>query len=107
MPRLGPLGPRVLQPFDRREGLTTAQAAAVAGRTERRVRQWCIEHDLGRRVAGGPWLVSRVALAAFLNGDQQALQAYLSGDRRSPKVMQYFEAEGLRDLAERWQRISI
>lgn len=94
-----------LIPFDRREGLTTAQAAAVAGRTERRVRQWCVEHDLGRRVAGGPWLVSRVALDMFLNSDLKALRAYLAGDRRSEIVVTYYEAAGLRDLAERWQHI--
>jgi hypothetical protein len=97
--------PRCLIPFDRREGLTTAQAAVVAGRTERRVRQWCVEHDLGRRVAGGPWLVSKVALDMFLNSDLKALRSYLAGDRRSETVVRYFEAAGLRDLPERWQNI--
>lgn len=90
---------RCLIPFDRREGMTTAEAARKANRTERTIRMWCRDHDIGRRVAGGPWLVSRVALAMFLNDDAPALRAYLGGDRRSPKVSAYFAAEGLAELA--------
>lgn len=89
---------RCLIPFDRREGLTTAEAAERADRTERTIRMWCRDHDIGRHVAGGPWLVSRVALAMFLNGDAEALQAYLAGDRAGPTVAPYFLAEGLGDL---------
>ncbi|KAB1071548.1 helix-turn-helix domain-containing protein [Methylobacterium planeticum] len=95
--------PRCLIPFDRREGLTTSEAAERANRTERTIRMWCRDHDIGRHVAGGPWLVSKVALAMFLNGDAAALRAYLAGDRRSPAVAGYFAAEGLSDLVERWQ----
>ncbi|WP_267421812.1 helix-turn-helix domain-containing protein [Methylobacterium sp. GC_Met_2] len=91
-------GPRCLIPFDRREGLTTAEAAARANRTERTIRMWCRDHDIGRHVAGGPWLVSRVALAMFLNDDAAALRAYLAGDRAGPMVVPYFQAEGLGDL---------
>lgn len=91
-------GPRCLIPFDRREGLTTAEAAARAARTERTIRMWCRDHDIGRHVAGGPWLVSRVALAMFLNDDASALRAYLAGDRSGPLVAAYFQAEGLGDL---------
>lgn len=89
---------RCLIPFDRREGLTTAEAAERADRTERTIRMWCRDHDIGRHVAGGPWLVSRVALAMFLNGDATALRAYLAGDRRSLTVSAYFMAEGLSDM---------
>jgi hypothetical protein len=91
-------GPRCLIPFDRREGLTTAEAAERANRTERTIRMWCRDHDIGRHVAGGPWLVSKVALAMFLNDDATALRAYLTGDRRSPVVASYFAAEGLGEL---------
>ena len=90
---------RCLIPFDRREGMTTAEAAEQANRTERTIRMWCRDHDIGRRVAGGPWLVSRIALAMFLNGDAPALRSYLDGDRKSSSVWPYFAAEGLEDLA--------
>ena len=90
---------RCLIPFDRREGMTTAEAAEQANRTERTIRMWCRDHDIGRRVAGGPWLVSRIALAMFLNGDAPALRAYLAGDRRNSSVWPYFAAEGLEELA--------
>lgn len=90
--------PRCLIPFDRREGLTTAEAAVRAARTERTIRMWCRDHDIGRHVAGGPWLVSRVALAMFLNDDAAALRSYLAGDRAGPAVAPYFLAEGLADL---------
>ena len=90
---------RCLIPFDRREGMTTAEAAQQANRTERTIRMWCRNHDIGRRIAGGPWLVSRVALAMFLNDDTTTLRAYLAGDRQSPTVYAYFAAEGLEELA--------
>ena len=93
-----PEKPCCLIPFDRREGLTTAEAAERANRTERTIRIWCRDHDIGRHVAGGPWLVSKVALAMFLNGDAVALRAYLAGERRSPTVAGYFATEGLSDL---------
>lgn len=95
---------RCLIPFDRREGLTTAEAAARANRTERTIRLWCRDHDIGRHVAGGPWLVSRVALAMLLNDDAAALRAYLSGDRSTPIVADYFLDEGLEALVESWSK---
>lgn len=96
-------GSRCLIPFDRREGLTTAEAAERVNRTERTIRLWCRDHDIGRRVAGGPWLVSSVALAMLLNDDAPALRAYLAGDRSSAAVSAYFAAEGISDLIARWQ----
>jgi hypothetical protein len=74
----------ILVPFDKREALTLAQAAEIADRSEATVRSWCALHDIGRRVAGGNWRVSRVALAMFLDGKAAALSAYLSGDRTGP-----------------------
>jgi hypothetical protein len=56
------LTPQVLIPFDIREAISVAQAAALAGRTPMTIRSWVSLHDLGRRV-GGRWLVSRIALA--------------------------------------------
>jgi hypothetical protein len=40
-------------------------------------------------------MVSRVALAMHLDGDREALKAYLAGDRESPLVTNYFQRFGL------------
>lgn len=97
---------RCLVPFDRSEGLTVEAAAEVAGRSVRTMRLWCEQHQIGRRIGGGPWVVSRVALDMLLDGDEQALRAYLAGDRESPTVVAYYEREGLSDLICRWQKIT-
>ena len=47
-----------------------------------------------RRIGGGTWLVSKAALAMFLDGDVKALQAYHAGDRTGPIVMPYSNAWG-------------
>jgi len=86
--------PQVLRPFHRSEALSIAEAAAIAGRSVRTIREWCARLDIGRRV-GGQWAVSRVALAMFLDGDRAALDAYLRGDRTSPTVTAYFERSGI------------
>ncbi|WP_409564386.1 helix-turn-helix domain-containing protein [Methylobacterium sp. J-076] len=99
-------GPHCLVPFDRREGLTTAEAAEQANRTERTIRMWCRDHDIGRHVAGGPWLVSKVALAMFLDGNDTALRAYLRGDRCSKLVRTYYDAVGLDGLIARWAGVA-
>jgi hypothetical protein len=62
------------------------------------MRGWCDEHGLGRRVGGGTWMVSEIALAMFLDGDLKALKAYHAGDRSDPSVIAYFEKAGLGDL---------
>lgn len=99
-------GPQVLRPFDRREGITVETAAEVAGRSVRTMRLWCEQHQIGRRIGGGPWVVSRVALDMLLDGDEQALRAYLAGDRESAAVVAYYEREGLSDLICRWQKLT-
>ena len=63
------------------------------------MRGWCEVHGLGRRVGGGTWSVSKVALAMFLDGDLKALKAYHARDRADPSVIAYFERAGLGDLA--------
>jgi hypothetical protein len=88
----------ILVPFDAREAMTLRQAALRANKSESTMRSWCIERGLGRRVGDGPWNVSRVALAMFLDGDINALRAYHAGDRSSPLVTQYFERSGLSTL---------
>ena len=87
---------QTLIPFDKREGLTLFQAAGIAGKSVGTIRNWCIQHGLGRRVGGGTWVVSRVALAMFLDGDMIALGAYQAGDRTSPLVSEYFKRFGLK-----------
>jgi hypothetical protein len=82
--------PMVLVPYDRREALTLREAARIAGRCESTVRGWCGMYDLGRRVGNGPWQVSRPALLMFLDGAEDALRAYLAGDRTGELVESYF-----------------
>lgn len=82
--------PNVLVPFDQREAMALRAAAKLAGRSETTVRGWCAMHGIGRRIVGGPWMVSRVALAMLLEGQEDALRAYHSGDRSGPLVRPYF-----------------
>jgi hypothetical protein len=89
---------KILSPFDRRECISLRQAAVRAGKSESTMRGWCEQHGLGRRVGGGTWLVSKVALAMWLDGDRRALKAYHTGDRSDPTVIAYFQREGLGDL---------
>lgn len=86
---------KVLTPYDPREGISLAAAAKRAGKSETTIRNWCPQHGLGRRVGGGVWVVSQVALAMFLDRDGQALAAYVSGDRSSLLVKQYFNRGGV------------
>ena len=58
------------------------------------IRNWCIEHGIGRRVGGGPWIVSKVAL--------ETLRHYKAGDRTSDCIVAYFKREGLEGLLEKW-----
>lgn len=102
MPRLGHSEPKVLRPFDRREGCRIEVAAHIAGRDVRTLRRWCVDRNIGRRIAGGHWMVSKVALSMLLNGDDDALAAYLSGDRNSTTVRNYFEEVGLGNLPRGW-----
>lgn len=80
-----------LHPFDPAEMIGTKEAARRAGRAQRTLREWCALHRIGRRIARGHWRVSAVALDMLLQGDQDALDAYLRGDRFSAQVRAYFE----------------
>jgi hypothetical protein len=85
---------RVLVPWDAREAICVTEAAKIAGCTPVTIRTWAHLDGLGRRV-GGRWMISKVALAMFLDGDRSALLAYLQGDRESELVIAYFERCGL------------
>jgi hypothetical protein len=87
-------GSMTLIPYDKREGIPLNVAAERAGKPGT-IRNWCIEHGIGRRVGGGQWIVSKVALAMFLDGDHEALRRYKSGDRSEACVVAYFRREGL------------
>ena len=89
---------RVLNPFDIRERITVGQAAQVAGKSESTIRTWCTERGIARRVANGPWQISKVALMMLLDGDLRALRAYQSGDRESELVIAYYDRAGIGDL---------
>ena len=82
--------PRTLIPYDRREALALKEAAHMAGRSKSTLRSWCLNHNIGRRVGGGPWQVSRPALLMFLDNDKAALRRYHAGDRDSETVLGYF-----------------
>ena len=63
--------PQVLRPFHRSEVLSIAEAACIAGRAVRTIREWCLFHDIGRRI-GGRWAVSKGRLghvARWQQGD--------------------------------------
>lgn len=70
----------VLTPYDPREGMSLKQAAARAGKSETTVKNWCLNRGIGRRVAGGVWVVSKPALEMLLDDDHASLAAYHSGD---------------------------
>ena len=86
---------KILSPFDKRECISLKTAATIAGKSETTLRAWCEVHGLGRRVGGGTWSVSKVALAMFLDGDTKALRAYHAGDRESELVAVYFRRAGI------------
>ena len=84
------------------EGLRLDEAARVAGKSARTVRNWCVERGIGRKVGGGTWVVSRVALAMFLEDDLDAFTAYRDhGVRGSYEpVAKYYRRLGLGHLLQ-------
>jgi hypothetical protein len=76
------------------EMISIREAAARAGRSERTVRNWCLDRQIGRRI-GKQWAVSAPALDMFLANDEAGLQAYLAGDRTSERVASYFRARSI------------
>jgi hypothetical protein len=75
----------------------------IAGKSERTLRNWCDEHGIGRRIAGGSWAVSKVALAMLLDGDLAALAAYRDRGARasSEPVAAYYPPVSSSGLASR------
>jgi hypothetical protein len=84
----------VLRPYDAAEAITVGEAAAIARKCTQTLRDWCELHHVGRLV-GGRWMISKVALLAFLDGDGPALRAYVAGDKQNPRLREYHERAGL------------
>jgi len=55
---------------------------------------------LGRRIGGGTWSISRVALAMLLDGQERTLRAYHAGDRVTDLVAGYFARVGLAEMVD-------
>jgi hypothetical protein len=93
---------RTLVPFDVAETISLKQAASTAGKSERQVRRWCVQHGIGRQIVPkGAWLVSRAALNMLLEGDRRALGAYLDGVRAEfEPVARHFRDVGLEHLLD-------
>jgi hypothetical protein len=94
---------RTLVPFADEERVSIKMAAQIAGKSERTLRNWCVEHGIGRRIADGNWAVSRVALAMLLDGDREALIAYRDRGERgsSESVARYYRRCQVAYLLER------
>jgi hypothetical protein len=91
-----------LVPFHAAEGLSMKDAALIAGKSERTIRTWCTQYGIGRRVGGGVWIISKVALEMLLDGDFDSLVSYRDhGVRASYQpVAQYFHRSELGFLLE-------
>ncbi len=94
--------PKTLVPFDAREAISTDLAAKRADCSPRTIRYWCEVCGIGRKV-GGRLKVSRVALQMKLEGDDEALALYHTGDRENPRVIAYFERLEIGDLIRKWR----
>ena len=82
--------PQILRPFSRAEAISVDEAARIAGKSPRTIREWCQSYDIGRRIAGR-WAISRIALQMLIDGEGEGLMAaYLKGDRSSACVRRYF-----------------
>lgn len=86
--------PRVLIPYSPAEAISIGEAAFLARRSASTIRGWCARFHVGRRIAGGAWMVSAPALLMLLDDDHAALGAYLAGERGGP-VAPYFDRAGV------------
>lgn len=80
--------------------ISLKQVADIAGKSESTMRARAEERGLGRRIGGGTWSISRVALAILLDGQERALRAYHAGDRVTDLVAGYFARVGLAEMVD-------
>src|SRR5262245_13557572 len=92
--RKATMKPAVLHPYDPAEAIGIAEAALRADKSTRTLRNWCADHQIGRRIAG-QWAVSAIALDMLLASDGAALQAYLAGDRTADCVVSYYRRRSI------------
>ena len=85
--------PSILRPYAA-EAITVPEAARIAGRAARTIREWAAGLDIGQVICG-QWRISIVALTMLLDGKRDALARYLSGDRHSPEIVAYFDRCGV------------
>lgn len=86
-----------LIPFDPREAMSVSEASRRWKIQARKLRRWAEERGIGRTI-GGRVLLSQPALIMLLEGDDDALQQYLLGDRSSFAVTRYFDRCGLQGV---------
>jgi hypothetical protein len=86
--------PAILHPYDPAEAISITVAAERAGKCARTVRNWCADHQIGRRIAG-QWAVSAVALDMLLAGDRESLDAYLAGERAAAHIASYYRQRSI------------
>ncbi len=86
------LGP--LNPFRADLSWSLPNACERSGNSYNTCRSWCEKHNLGRKI-GGSWHVVAVAFQLFLNGQDEALSRYLTGDRSDHEVVEAFERLGV------------
>ena len=84
----------VLRPFDKREAISVSAAARAVGYSPAHMRRLVARYDLGRRIGGGNWKVSKAALRMFVENDAEALAAYHEGRRDDPTVRRYLDEVG-------------
>jgi hypothetical protein len=94
-------GLKILVPYVAAEAIELTVAAKVTGRSAGTIRGWCLKYGIGRRIVGGPWQVSRLALQMLLDGNTKALLAYQTGDRHGDLVAPYVQRFNLSREFER------
>jgi hypothetical protein len=88
-------------PYNREEAIEVHWAAIEAARSDRAIRNWCDQFGISRRhLAGGRWMISRVALAMLMDGNSVVLDAYLGGQRQGERVASYYHRCGLGHLLD-------
>lgn len=83
----------VLRPFNPVEAISTTEAARRAGVSDRTIRNWCLDHGIGRKV-GGHHRVSLPALDMLVESDTGALADYQAGIRGA-RVRTYFDRHNI------------
>lgn len=91
---IDPNEPQVLRPFIAAEALSVPAAALIAKCSRGTIRNWASRYGIGRRIAGGHWRISAIALQMLLENDEAALTRFITGDRQSECVRTHIERLG-------------